>query len=247
VLHKPRGVLTTLADPEGRPTVRDLLAGVRERVFPVGRLDVNTTGLLLLTTDGALALGLTHPRRGVERVYRVKVHGPVDAAQLARLRRGIRLTDGFVQPTYARVVRQLPTKTWLDVGVTEGRKHVVRRLMEAVGHPVDKLERVALGPLRLGRLALGAWRDVTADELAALHAAAGISLPPAVPRISPPPAAARPRAAAPASAPRARDTRPRTPPSRPGRPRPPAARGARADAPGARPRSRGPGPRRRGA
>ena len=174
VLHKPRGVVSTLADPEGRRTVRELVAGVSERLYPVGRLDLQTTGLMLLTNDGALAAGLMHPRGGVPRVYEAKVRGRPSGAALARLRRGMVLADGPAQSVRARLVRALPTKSWLEVTLREGRWHEVRRLCEAVGHPVEKLARVRLGPIRLGALPLGAWRDCTPGELRALYRAAGL-------------------------------------------------------------------------
>jgi 23S rRNA pseudouridine2605 synthase len=232
VLHKPRGVVSTLADPEGRPTVRDLLAEVGERLYPIGRLDLQSSGLLLLTNDGALAQGLSHPRRGVERVYRVKVHGRPDGRTLGRLRRGVRLEEGVVVPSRVRTLRTLPRKAWLEIGLREGRKHVVRRLCAAIGLPVDKLIRVRLGPLGLDDLAHGAWRDVTASELRALHRAAGLS---------------RPGVAGEASARRsqARGTPPRTPPRpRGGRPRR-GVRGGTAGGAAASPRASRPRPPRR--
>ena len=174
VLHKPRGVVSTLDDPEGRPTVRDLLAGVGERLHPVGRLDVNSTGLLLLTNDGRLTASLLHPRNEVSRVYHAKVRGMPSEATITRLRRGVRLEDGKTAPAHVHVLRALPTKTWLEVAVTEGRNRLVRRMCDAVGHPVEKLARVRLGPLALGTLPLGAWRDVTPAEGAALAAAVGL-------------------------------------------------------------------------
>ncbi len=175
VLHKPRGVVSTLDDPEGRPTVRALLAGVPERVYPVGRLDVNTTGLLLLTNDGKLAARLLHPRFEVPRVYHAKVRGRPSAEAITRLRRGVRLEDGKTAPAHVRVFAELPTKTWLELTVREGRTRLVRRMCEAVGHPVEKLARVRLGPLGLGSLPLGAWRDLEGVEAAALATAVGIS------------------------------------------------------------------------
>ncbi len=216
MLHKPRGVVTTLSDPEGRPTIRDILGDLDERLYPVGRLDLQTTGLLLLTNDGALAQGLMHPRRQVERVYHAKVDGTPDGRALARLRRGVRLEDGLVTPTRIRVVKSLPTKTWIEVGVHEGRKHVVRRLFESIGHKVDKLERIRLGPLSLDRLPLGAWRDLTRTEVDALRAVAGLK-PLGPPRGAA--AAARGRPAA--------DTTPRTPRPTRGAPAPRGARGGR--------------------
>ncbi len=229
VLHKPRGVLSTLADPEGRPTVAALAAGAG-RLYPVGRLDLNSTGLLLLTNDGALAAGLLHPRRAVTRVYHVKVDGTPSEEAITRLRRGVRLADGKTAPAHVRVLERLPTKTWLAVTVVEGRTHLVRRLCEAVGHRVDKLARVRLGPVGLGTLPPGAWREVTPRELAALRAAAGL----------------RPGRGGGAPAPprRGRDTRPRRQRPPPG-PRPPGAAHAGASAPpGARPRGPRPRPRR---
>jgi pseudouridine synthase len=175
VLHKPRGVVSTLADPAGRPTVAALVSGVPERVYPIGRLDVNTTGLLLLTNDGALAAGLLHPRQAVARQYRAKVHGTPGEEALARLRRGVRLEDGRTGPAQVRVVERLPTKTWLDITVTEGRSRLVRRMCAAIGHPVDKLARVRVGPLVLGDLPIGAWRELTARETEALRGAAGLT------------------------------------------------------------------------
>ena len=169
VLNKPAGVVTTARDPEGRPTVVDLVPRELGRVFPVGRLDVRSTGLVLLTNDGALAERLAHPRHHVPREYRVKVHGAPDEQALARVRRGIDLEDGRSAPAKVWVEGRLPTKTWLRVVVVEGRPHLVRRLCEAIRLRVDKLERVALGPLRLGRLPRGALRHLTPAEIAGLR------------------------------------------------------------------------------
>jgi 23S rRNA pseudouridine2605 synthase len=230
-LHKPRGVVSTLADPEGRPTVRGLVAGLGERVYPIGRLDLQSTGLLLLTNDGALAQGLMHPSRRLERVYHVKVHGSPGGREMGRLRRGVRLDDGLVVPTRVRRVKALPHKTWLEIGLREGRKHVVRRLCAALGLPVDKLVRVRIGPVKLGDLEPGAWRDVTRTEMGVLERVAGISSPGRG-------AAARARGA------RGSGTTPRTPRPPPERRAPPAGRGARAGAPATSPRRPRPRSRR---
>jgi len=227
VMHKPRGVVSTLGDPEGRPTVAALVAGAG-RVYPVGRLDLKSTGLLLLTNDGALAAGLLHPRGAVTRVYHVKVDGTPSEEAITRLRRGVRLADGKTVPAHVRVLERLPTKTWLQVTVVEGRTHLVRRMCEAVGHRVDKLARVRFGPVALGTLPPGAWREVTPRELAVLRAAAGL----------------RPGGGAPAPPRRARDTRPRRPRPRPGPPPPGGAHGGPSAPPGARPRGPRPPPRR---
>lgn len=175
LLHKPRGVVTTLADPQGRPTVRDLVPRLRQRVFPVGRLDFHSSGLVLLTNDGALAARLMHPRHGVRKRYLVKVKGEPSAEALARLERGVRLPEGRTAPATVRVVRAQDGKTWLEIGIAEGRKHEVRRMCLAVGHPVEKLRRVALGPLELGKLPPGAARDLTEAEVRALRRAVGLA------------------------------------------------------------------------
>jgi 23S rRNA pseudouridine2605 synthase len=230
-LHKPRGVVSTLADPEGRPTVRGLVAELGERVYPIGRLDLQSSGLLLLTNDGSLAQGLMHPSRQVERVYHVKVHGSPGGRELGRLRRGVRLDDGLVVPTRLRRMKALPHKTWLEVGLREGRKHVVRRLCAALGLPVDKLVRVRIGPVKLGELEPGAWRDVTPTEMGVLERAAGVSSPARG-------GAARARGS------RGSGTRPRTPPRPTERRAPPAGRDARPAAPATSPRRTRPRPRR---
>jgi len=177
LLHKPRGVVSTMSDPEGRPTVRDLVRVLPGRLYPVGRLDLQTSGLLLLTNDGTLAARLLSGERGIERVYEVKVDGRPDGRMLERLRRGIRLDDAAPVPAGVRILRELPTKTWLEMRVRRGHWHVVRRLCEAVGMRVDKLVRVAFGPVQLGSLGPGAFRDANRVEMAALREAAGLTSP----------------------------------------------------------------------
>ena len=172
VVNKPAGVVTTTKDPEGRPTILQMLPSGLSRLFPVGRLDLQSTGLVLLTNDGALAAVLTHPRYHVPRTYRVKVSGAPDERALARLRRGVRLDDGPTGPVEVTIEQRRPTKTWLRITVREGRNHLVRRLCEAVGHRVEKLQRVAIGPLALGKLPLGDFRPLTPREIVALRRAA---------------------------------------------------------------------------
>jgi 23S rRNA pseudouridine2605 synthase len=173
LLNKPVGVMTTLIDPGGRPTVRDLLGGrISQRVFPVGRLDFHSAGLLLLTNDGELALRLTHPRYGVHKTYEVKVKGRPEGTQLAALARGVKLPDGTSAPATVRVLESSERKTWLSITLSEGKNRQVRRMCDAVGLPVEKLIRVALGPLELGKLPPGAWRHLEPQELGALRAAA---------------------------------------------------------------------------
>lgn len=169
LLHKPVGVVTTLDDPAGRPTVRDLLKGIRTRVFPVGRLDYHSAGLLLLTNDGGLALQLTHPRYGVRKTYQVKVKGEPQPNQLATLAAGVRLPDGQTNPAEVHVLRRRDQKAWLSITLAEGKNRQVRRMCEAVGLPVEKLVRVAFGGLKLSNLAPGQWRHLEPEEIALLH------------------------------------------------------------------------------
>jgi 23S rRNA pseudouridine2605 synthase len=175
LLHKPTNVVTTLSDPEGRPTVRDFLRDIRVRVFPVGRLDFHSSGLLLLTNDGELALRLTHPRYGVRKTYHVKVKGTPTSEALAQLAAGVRLTEGVTAPAEVHVESSREGKTWLQITLGEGRKREVRRMCEHVGHPVEKLARVRLGPLNLGKLAPGAHRLLTEREVRELRRAVGLA------------------------------------------------------------------------
>lgn len=171
VFHKPAGMVSTMRDPEGRPAIGEVVRGLRAHVFPVGRLDFDSSGLILLTNDGDLAQRLTHPRYGIEKVYRVKVRGLPEEEALARLRRGVRLEDGPTRPARVELEGQLEKKARLRIAVREGRTRLVRRMCEAIGHPVDRLARVAIGPLRLGSLRVGEVRDLTSDEVRALRRA----------------------------------------------------------------------------
>jgi 23S rRNA pseudouridine2605 synthase len=167
-LHKPAGYVSTAKDPQGRPTVVSLVPS-RERLYPVGRLDADTTGLLLLTNDGELAHRLTHPSFEVPRVYRAQVRNPpLREPALRRLREGVALDDGTTAPAGAR--RLTPDR--VELVLHEGRKRQVRRMLDAVGHPVVRLERVAFGPLRLGDLPLGRHRLLKAAEVEQLRRAA---------------------------------------------------------------------------
>jgi 23S rRNA pseudouridine2605 synthase len=168
-VHKPSGVVSTARDTHGRPTVVGLVGTAAGRLYPVGRLDAQTTGLILLTNDGELANLLTHPRHGVPKVYRATVAGgPVGAAALRALIRGVVLDDGLSAP--ARV-RQTAADV-IELELREGRKRQVRRMCEAVGHPVVALERIRFGPLDLGGLGPGEHRRLTQGEVAELRAAA---------------------------------------------------------------------------
>lgn len=207
MLHKPAGYVTTMSDPAGRPTAAALMAdeiAAHPALFPVGRLDADTTGLLLFTTDGALGHGLLHPRRHVEKTYLALVEGALNEYDLARLREGVPLDDGPTLPAGARLLRGAEAKearrligagegasgqvarhggkrgrraleasgTLVEVVLREGRKRQVRRMLEAVGHPVIALHRQSFGPLDLGDLPRGAARRLTSEEVAALKALA---------------------------------------------------------------------------
>jgi pseudouridine synthase len=175
LLHKPRGYVTTRSDPSRRPTVIDLLRGVREYVYPVGRLDYESEGLLLLTNDGDLAAGLTHPRHGLEREYEAWVLGQPDEHDLERLRRGVVLDDRRTAPATVSVVHHGRGKragqTLLSITIREGRNRQVRRMCEAIAHPVESLTRVRIGPLSDARLQAGRFRDLTTEEVRRLKAA----------------------------------------------------------------------------
>jgi pseudouridine synthase len=167
LLHKPRGVLTTARDPEGRRTVMDLVPERSARVFPVGRLDRDTEGLLLLTNDGELAQALLHPSRESPRVYRVTVKGRLDDAAAERLARGVRLDDGTVTAPAKLGPRRHAARTdrtTFTLTLVEGRKRQIRRALQALGHPVHRLVRTKMGPLTLGRLPPGGARRLTPSE-----------------------------------------------------------------------------------
>jgi 23S rRNA pseudouridine2605 synthase len=175
-VHKPAGVVSTARDPQGRPTVVGLVPHEHARLYPVGRLDADTTGLILLTNDGELAQRLTHPSFEVPKTYRARLlGGPVQEAALRALRSGVRLEDGITAP--AQVKRVSPSE--LELTIHEGRKRQVRRMCDAVGHRVQTLRRVAIGPLRLGTLAPGAHRRLSDGEIRRLRAAARVEGRPA--------------------------------------------------------------------
>ncbi len=173
MLHKPYGYVTTTLDPLGRRTVLDLVGEKYGRLYPVGRLDYDATGLLLLTNEGELAQRLTHPSYQVPRTYRVTVSGEVAAETLKRLAGGLEL-DGRVVAVAVQVRKRAPDKTVLELTVREGRYHLIKRLMEQVGHPALKLKRIALGSLRLGRLPRGTCRRLTLEEMADLKKEVGL-------------------------------------------------------------------------
>ena len=174
MLNKPRGYVTTLSDEQGRRCVTDLLTDVPERVYPIGRLDRNSEGLLLFTNDGDFANGIMHPSRQVTKTYRVTVRPPVSEEQLALMSAGVKLDDGF-RTAPANIVTQTvePERVVLLVTIHEGKKREVRRMCDAVGLEVARLRRISIGPLKLGMLKPGQWRDLTTEEVRALRAAIG--------------------------------------------------------------------------
>jgi pseudouridine synthase len=181
LLNKPEGVVTTTKDTHGRPTVLDVIAGAtqenRERVYPVGRLDADTTGLLLLTNDGELTFRLTHPRYKVEKEYHALVRGRPNEAALQRMRDGIEIMGEKTAPAKAKEIEQLGPNTRLRVVIHEGRKRQIRLMCAAVGHPVIELRRVRFGPLSLGDLQPGKWRKLAVHEVHALLKAVRMPTP----------------------------------------------------------------------
>jgi 23S rRNA pseudouridine2605 synthase len=177
LLNKPRGYVTTRSDPQRRPTVIDLLRGIKEYVYPVGRLDYDTEGLLLLTNDGDLAARLTHPRHEITRVYEARVLGIPDDHDIERLSKGIMLDGRRTERAEVKLLahgRDADEST-LQMTIREGRNRQVRNMCEAIGHPVNTLRRVAIGPLRDSKLKVGYWRDLTADEIKRLKTAAAMT------------------------------------------------------------------------
>jgi len=169
LLHKPAGYMTTLRDPDGRRIVTDLLKGVKERVYPVGRLDYNTEGLLLLTNDGEWANILAHPRHEVDKEYLVRVQGKVSPEQAGALAAGVSLDDGPTAPAQVRITRESENNSWLSIIIHEGRYRQVRRMCDSVGLSVVRLKRVRYGTLDLGRLRPGEHRMLTPEEVEKLR------------------------------------------------------------------------------
>jgi 23S rRNA pseudouridine2605 synthase len=173
-LNKPRGVVSTMEDPQGRPCIGDIVGQRRERLFHVGRLDTDTEGLLLLTNDGELAHRLQHPSYGVLKTYLAEVPGPVPRDLGRRLRAGVQLDDGLVAVDSFKLVDSSPGRALVELVLHEGRKHIVRRLLAEVGHPVRQLVRTKVGPVQLNDLVPGRTRALTREELGALMADAGL-------------------------------------------------------------------------
>lgn len=167
VVNKPRGVVATMDDPEGRPTLAQYVPP-KQRLFHVGRLDTDTSGLIIMTNDGELANRLSHPKFEVEKTYVAEVEGGMDNKALKRLEKGVLLDDGPVRPDRSRLISRTSERTLVEVTLHEGRNRVVRRMFDSLGHPVRELSRIAIGPVRLGRLGVGESRELTREELGAL-------------------------------------------------------------------------------
>ena len=174
--HKPAGIVTTLNDPQRRPDLTQFLEklGSRKRVFPVGRLDYNSTGLLLLTNDGEMAQRVMHPRFGIKKLYRVKLSACPTEEELGLLRKGIRLEDGIAAPARVRVVEKLRKNAWVEIEIVEGRNREVRRMFEALHYFVEKLIRLRVGPISLGALPPGELRPLSHVEITSLRHAVGL-------------------------------------------------------------------------
>lgn len=175
VFNKPKGVVCTMHDPEGRPTITDYLGRhSRERLYHVGRLDTDTEGMLLLTNDGDFAARMMHPRYELPKTYVAEVTGLVQESTVSRLRKGVRLEDGPIKPDQVRLGTRTPSRTMVTIVVHEGRNRLIRRLFDAVGHPVRQLARTRIGPVRMGQLPSGTLRELTREELGALMDAVGL-------------------------------------------------------------------------
>ena len=173
-LNKPKGMVTAMTDPEGRPTVGDLVADRRERLFHVGRLDADTEGLLLLTNDGELAHRLSHPSYEVPKTYLAELLGPLPRDVGRQLRAGVELEDGMARVDSFKLVDSAANRVLVEIVLHEGRKHIVRRMLEAVGHPVQRLVRTAVGPVQLGAQKSGRLRPLSRQELGALYELVGL-------------------------------------------------------------------------
>jgi 23S rRNA pseudouridine2605 synthase len=173
LLNKPRGVITTAVDPRGRPSVLDLVE-VGKRVWPVGRLDADTEGALIITNDGELTRRLTHPSFGVIKTYLAQVRDSIGRPALRKLEHGVTLEDGVTRPAMVRVVQRERGLSLVEITIAEGRNRQIRRMFEVIGHPVARLVRTGIGPLMLGRLPVGTVRRLNSEEVRALYRACGL-------------------------------------------------------------------------
>ncbi len=175
ILNKPSGYVTTVCDPYGRPTVMDLMKNIPERIYPVGRLDLHTSGLLIMTNDGGLARNLTHPSSEIGKVYRVRIAGEISKRDLTRLRTGVDIGDYVTAPARVDLITWNRHSSVLEIEIHEGKNRQVRRMFGAVGHPVEELERISVGSLSLGKLSPGKYRRLNPGEVRRLMNEAGMS------------------------------------------------------------------------
>lgn len=169
IFNKPKGVVTSLYDPEGRPTIKDFLKGIRQRVYPVGRLDYDSEGLLILTNDGELAHSILHPSKEIQKTYMVKVKGKIDEDSIEKLRKGVKIEGGITAPAKVIKISETEENSWIEITIHEGRKRQIRRMLLKVGHPVLKLKRIKIANLKLGSLKSGEIRRITPEELKKLR------------------------------------------------------------------------------
>ncbi|MGB9892041.1 pseudouridine synthase [Thermodesulfovibrio sp. Kuro-1] len=167
--YKPRKVITALLDPQGRPTIKDFIKGIKFRIYPVGRLDFDSEGLLLLTNDGELAYKVMHPSSQIEKTYMVKVDGIVEPETIEKLRKGIKIEGKLAVPVSVHLVKKLKANSWIKITLHEGRKRQIRKMLERVGHPVIRLIRIAIDDVKLGDLKPGQLRPLTKEEIEKLR------------------------------------------------------------------------------
>lgn len=167
--YKPRKVITSLIDPQGRPTIKDFIKGIKFRVYPVGRLDFDSEGLLLITNDGELAYHVMHPSSEIEKTYLVKVDGIIDPETIEKLKKGIKIDGKLAIPVSVNLVRKLKANSWIKITLHEGRKRQIRKMLERVGHPVIRLIRIAIDGVKLEELKPGQYRSLTKEEIESLH------------------------------------------------------------------------------
>jgi len=167
--YKPRKVITSLIDPQGRPTIKDFIKGIKFRVYPVGRLDFDSEGLLLLTNDGELAYHVMHPSSEIEKTYLVKVDGIIEPETIEKLKKGIKIDGKLAIPVSVNLLRKLKANSWIKITLHEGRKRQIRKMLERVGHPVIRLIRIAIDGVKLEELKPGQYRSLTKEEIESLH------------------------------------------------------------------------------
>lgn len=165
LLNKPLGFITSAKDEEGRPTVLDIVKDIEERVFPVGRLDYNTSGALILTNDGSLSYHISHPKHEVLKTYRALVSGQISKERLAKLRKGVDIGGYITRPAIVNVIKETKNSTLLEISISEGKNRQVRKMCKAVGNPVQDLQRISIGEIKLGRLKEGTYRKLTKEEV----------------------------------------------------------------------------------